>query len=252
MSEGLKKSTTRLKSRALSRSSVTLSDVNAARSPSKQHRSVSVHLFECFGGSITTSASFPSQFFFKNPGQLLSDRTPRLSFLKEKNPLWLFWGSIFSSSPLTPAEQDPNVMETIWNTTSLPVSCSRTPGEADFIVFPPHIYKTSISMFLGSWTAAVVVSKIFIKQNQQENQAVTTAVWSPALQNSRLFLTLMKCSLLSAARWGQRYKRHSQNWCNHLKHYRRASSSWDVSAWWWIWGLFSVLVFFFYDCAELF
>lgn len=42
-------------------------------------------------------------------------------------------------------------------------------------------------MFLGSWTAAVVVSKIFIKQNQQENQAVTTAVWSPALQNSLLF-----------------------------------------------------------------
>lgn len=70
--------------RALSRSSVTLSDVNAARSPSKQHRSVSVHLFKCFGGSITTLASFPSHFFFKNPRQLLSDRTPRLSFLKGK------------------------------------------------------------------------------------------------------------------------------------------------------------------------
>lgn len=102
--------------RALSRSSVTLSDVNASRSPSKQHRSVSVHLFKCFGGSITTLASFPSQFFLRTQDsfyliELLGCRSSK----KKKNPLWLFWGSIFSTSPLTPAEQDPNIMETIWN-----------------------------------------------------------------------------------------------------------------------------------------
>lgn len=202
--------------RALSRSSVTLSDVNAARSPSKQHRSVSVHLFKCFGGSITTLASFPSHFFFKNPRQLLSDRTPRLSFLKgKKKPLYGYFEDLFSPPVLS---HQRSKIQTLWKPFETRHHCQSAVVallERQILlsssedVFPPHIYKMSISMFLGSWTAAVVVSKIFIKQNQQAGKPTRHhgRAWSPALQNSHFyFLTLMKCSLLSAVRWGQRYK----------------------------------------------
>lgn len=170
--------------------------------PLKQHRSVSVHRFKCFGGLITTSASFPSQercffLFFLRTQEIfyLIELLGCRSYLKEKNPLWLFWGSVFSTSPLTPAEQDPNIMETIWNTTSLPVSCSRTKpshswrGRFLLMFFPPHIYKMSISMFSGSWTAAVAVSRSLSNEtNRQENQPVTTAVGRVLLCRTHTFV----------------------------------------------------------------
>lgn len=143
--------------------------------------------------------------FFKNPRQLLSDRTPRLSFLKEKKPsvviLRIYFLHQSSHTSGTRSKHYGNHLKLLER--QMLLSSSED-------VFPPHIYKMSISMFLGSWTAAAVVSKMFIKQNQQAGKPTRHhgRVWSPALHNSHFyFLTLMKCSLLmSAVRWGQRCK----------------------------------------------
>lgn len=191
--------------RALSRSSVTLSDVNASRSPSKQHRSVSVHLFKCFGGSITTLASFPSLFFLRTQDSFYLIELLGCRSSKKKKPsvviLRIYFLHQSSHTSGTRSKHYGNHLKLLER--QILLSSSEN-------VFPPHIYKMSISMFLGSWTAAAVVSKIFIKPNQQAGKPTRHhgRVWSPALHNSHFyFLTLMKCSLLmSAVRWGQRCK----------------------------------------------
>lgn len=62
--------------------------------------------------------------FFKNPRQLLSDRTPRLSFLKEKKTLCGYFEDLFSPPVLS---HQRNKIQTLWKP-------SETPGEADVIV----------------------------------------------------------------------------------------------------------------------
>lgn len=110
--------------RALSRSSVTLSDVNASRSPSKQHRSVSVHLFKCFGGSITTLASFPSQFFLRTQDSFYLIELLGCRSSKKKKTLCGYFEDLFSPPVLS---HQRNKIQTLWKP-------SETPGEADFIV----------------------------------------------------------------------------------------------------------------------